>query len=226
MLAPRRFSGGRRIAIAARCAAFDLHRRPAGEWRRGWFRCRINHCSHGVDRGSTGFLRRRSWRGRHPYLPWSTSKHVKHGGPAARPTYRTASGSVSALGGTAQGLLRPDSQICAIRSLSRHGPAGGKPCGSRAAHAQGADTNESANPPLLSDITGQSGMAIVRGHLARSNANPAQLAALCHQQVRSKPRNSDQISGRQLPLRATCSPSGSRLSPTSTIRHWMADCDR
>jgi transposase len=90
--------------------------------------------------------------------------------------------------GLLKASFRPDSQICAIRSLSRHRSSLIESAAVHVQHMHKALTQMNLQiHHVLSDITGQSGMAIVEAIVA-GHRDPVQLAALCHKGVRSNPR--------------------------------------
>jgi transposase len=87
--------------------------------------------------------------------------------------------------GLLKASFRPDSQICALRSLSRHRSSLIESAAVHVQHMQKALTQMNLQiHHVLSDITGQSGMAIVEAIVA-GQRDPVQLAALCHKGVRS-----------------------------------------
>jgi transposase len=87
--------------------------------------------------------------------------------------------------GLLKASFRPDSEICAIRSLSRHRASLVENAAVHIQHMHKALTQMNLQiHHVLSDITGLSGMAIVEAIVA-GERDPAKLAALCHQQVRS-----------------------------------------
>jgi len=89
--------------------------------------------------------------------------------------------------GLLRASFRPDSQICAIRSLSRHRGSLIENAAAHVQHMHKALTQMNLQiHHVLSDITGLSGMAIVEAIVA-GERDPAKLAALCHGSVRSKP---------------------------------------
>ncbi len=81
--------------------------------------------------------------------------------------------------------FRPDTQICAIRSLSRHRASLVQSAAVHVQHMHKALTQMNLQiHHLLSDITGISGMAIIEAIVA-GERDPVRLAALCDQKVRS-----------------------------------------
>ena len=81
--------------------------------------------------------------------------------------------------------FRPDEKICAIRSLSRHRASLIESATVHVQHMHKALTQMNLQiHHVLSDITGLSGMAIVQAIVA-GQRDPAQLAELCHNGVRS-----------------------------------------
>ncbi len=87
--------------------------------------------------------------------------------------------------GLLKASFRPDSQICALRSLSRHRASLIESAAVHVQHMHKALTQMNLQiHHVLSDITGQSGMAIVEAIVA-GQRDPAQLAALCQKGVRS-----------------------------------------
>ena len=86
--------------------------------------------------------------------------------------------------GLLRASFRPESEICAIRSLSRHRASRRKmpPC--MCSTCTRRSTQMNLQIIVLSDITGQSGMAIVEAIVAAEH-DPPRLAALCHRRVRS-----------------------------------------
>jgi len=89
--------------------------------------------------------------------------------------------------GLLKASFRPDSQTCAVRSLSRHRASLIENAAVHVQHMHQALTQMNLQiHHVLSDITGQSGMAIVEAIVA-GRRDPLQLAALCHGSVRSKP---------------------------------------
>jgi transposase len=81
--------------------------------------------------------------------------------------------------------FRPQSQICALRALSRHRASLVENAAVHIQHMHKAMTQMNLQiHHVLSDITGLSGMAIVEAIVA-GQRDPAQLAALCHAGVRS-----------------------------------------
>ena len=81
--------------------------------------------------------------------------------------------------------FRPQSQICALRALSRHRASLVENAAVHIQHMHKALTQMNLQiHHVLSDITGLSGMAIVEAIVA-GQRDPAQLAALCHAGVRS-----------------------------------------
>jgi transposase len=89
--------------------------------------------------------------------------------------------------GLLRASFRPQSQICAIRSLSRHRGSLVENAAAHMQHMHKALTQMNLQiHHVLSDITGLSGMAIVEAIVA-GERDPVKLAALCHGSVRSKP---------------------------------------
>ena len=87
--------------------------------------------------------------------------------------------------GLLKASFRPDSQICAIRSLSRHRASLIESAAVHVQHMHKALTQMNLQiHHVLADITGLSGMAIVEAIVA-GQRDPVQLAALCHKGVRS-----------------------------------------
>jgi transposase len=87
--------------------------------------------------------------------------------------------------GLLQASYRPESAICEIRSLSRHRASLVELAAVHVQHMHKALTQMNLQiHHVLSDITGISGLAIVDAIVA-GQRNPAQLAALCHENVRS-----------------------------------------
>lgn len=87
--------------------------------------------------------------------------------------------------GLLKASFRPDSQICAIRSLSRHRASLIESAAVHVQHMHKALTQMNLQiHHVLADITGQSGMAIVEAIVA-GQRDPVQLADLCHKGVRS-----------------------------------------
>jgi len=81
--------------------------------------------------------------------------------------------------------FRPDEKICALRSLSRHRSGLIESAAIHVQHMHKALTQMNLQiHHVLSDITGQSGMAILAAIVA-GERDPQQLASLCHQRVRS-----------------------------------------
>ena len=81
--------------------------------------------------------------------------------------------------------FRPDEKVCAIRSLSRHRASLIESAAVHVQHMQKALTQMNLQiHNVLSDITGLSGMAILEA-IADGERDPAKLAALCNQRVRS-----------------------------------------
>ena len=84
--------------------------------------------------------------------------------------------------------FRPHGEICAIRSLSRHRASLVETASMHVQHMHKALTQMNLQiHHVLSDITGQSGMAIVDAILA-GQRDPAQLASLCHSRVHANPQ--------------------------------------
>jgi transposase len=87
--------------------------------------------------------------------------------------------------GLLKASFRPDSQICALRSLSRHRASLVDSAAVHVQHMHKALTQMNLQiHHILSDITGLSGMAIIEAIVA-GERDPHQLAAKCHQNVRS-----------------------------------------
>ena len=87
--------------------------------------------------------------------------------------------------GLLRASFRPESEICAIRSLSRHRASQVENAALHVQHMHKALTQMNLQiHHVLSDITGQSGMAIVEAIVAGEH-DPSRLAALCHHRVRS-----------------------------------------
>jgi transposase len=87
--------------------------------------------------------------------------------------------------GLLKASFRPDASICALRSLSRHRASLVESAAAHIQHMQKALTQMNLQiHHVLSDITGQSGMAIVEAIVA-GQRDPDQLASLCHGGVRS-----------------------------------------
>ena len=87
--------------------------------------------------------------------------------------------------GLLKASFRPDSQICAIRSLSRHRAGLVESAAVHVQHMQKALTQMNLQiHHVLSDITGLSGMAIVAA-IVDGERDPVRLAALCQRGVRS-----------------------------------------
>jgi transposase len=87
--------------------------------------------------------------------------------------------------GLLRASFRPESQICTVRSLSRHRASLVENAALHVHHIHKALTQMNLQiNHVLSDITGQSGMAIVEAIVAGEH-DPVRLAALCHQRVRS-----------------------------------------
>jgi transposase len=87
--------------------------------------------------------------------------------------------------GLLRASFRPDSQICAIRSLSRHRASLVESAAVHVQHMHKALTQMNLQiHHVLSDITGMSGMAIIDS-IVDGERDPAQLAALCQKGVRS-----------------------------------------
>jgi len=81
--------------------------------------------------------------------------------------------------------FRPESQICAIRSLSRHRASLVESAAVHVQHMHKALTQMNLQiHHVLSDITGLSGMAIIEA-IVTGERSPVRLAALCNQRVRS-----------------------------------------
>jgi transposase len=81
--------------------------------------------------------------------------------------------------------FRPDEKICALRALSRHRAGLIESAAVHVQHMHKALTQMNLQiHHVLSDITGQSGMAIIEAIVA-GERNPLQLASLCHKGVRS-----------------------------------------
>jgi transposase len=87
--------------------------------------------------------------------------------------------------GLLKASFRPASEICALRSLSRHRASLIESASVHVQHMHKALTQMNLQiHHVLSDITGLSGMAIVEA-IVDGQRDPVQLAALCHQRVRS-----------------------------------------
>lgn len=87
--------------------------------------------------------------------------------------------------GLLRASFRPESEICVIRSLSRHRASLVENAALHVQHMHKALTQMNLQiHHVLSDITGQSGMAIVEAIVAAEH-DPPRLAALCHRRVRS-----------------------------------------
>jgi len=87
--------------------------------------------------------------------------------------------------GLLKASFRPDSQICAIRSLSRHRASLIESAAVHIQHMQKSLTQMNLQiHHVLSDITGLSGMAIVQS-IVDGERDPVRLAALCQKGVRS-----------------------------------------
>ncbi len=87
--------------------------------------------------------------------------------------------------GLLRASFRPTSEICAIRSLSRHRAGLVESAAMHVQHMHKALTQMNLQiHHVLSDITGLSGMAIVEAIVA-GERDPIRLAALCHKKVRS-----------------------------------------
>jgi len=83
--------------------------------------------------------------------------------------------------------FRPKSEICALRALSRHRSGLIESAAVHVQHMHKALTQMNLQiHHVLSDITGQSGMAIMEA-IVSGQRSAVQLAALCHQRVRSAP---------------------------------------
>jgi transposase len=87
--------------------------------------------------------------------------------------------------GLLKSSFRPESEICAIRSLSRHRASMVENAAVHIQHMHKALTQMNLQiHHVLSDITGQSGMAILEA-IVKGKRDPHQLAELCDQRVRS-----------------------------------------
>ncbi len=87
--------------------------------------------------------------------------------------------------GLLKASFRPENQICALRSLSRHRASMVESAAVHVQHMHKALTQMNLQiHHVLSDITGQSGMAIIAA-IVEGERDPVRLAALCHQSVRS-----------------------------------------
>jgi transposase len=87
--------------------------------------------------------------------------------------------------GLLKASFRPEGDICAIRSLSRHRASLIDSAAVHVQHMQKALTQMNLQiHHVLSDITGISGMAILDAIVA-GERSPVRLAGLCHQRVRS-----------------------------------------
>jgi hypothetical protein len=87
--------------------------------------------------------------------------------------------------GLLKASFRPDSEICAIRALSRHRASLVESAAVHVQHMQKALTQMNLQiHNVLSDITGLSGIAILEA-IVGGERDPAKLAALCNQRVRS-----------------------------------------
>jgi transposase len=87
--------------------------------------------------------------------------------------------------GLLRASFRPDDEICALRSLSRHRASLVESAAMHVQHMHKALTQMNLQiHHVLSDITGLSGMAIIDAIVAGERA-PEKLAALCHARVRS-----------------------------------------
>jgi transposase len=87
--------------------------------------------------------------------------------------------------GLLRASFRPESEICAIRALSRHRSSLIEIASVHVQHMHKALTQMNLQiHHVLSDITGLSGMAIIEAIVA-GERSPVRLAALCNQRVRS-----------------------------------------
>ena len=87
--------------------------------------------------------------------------------------------------GLLRASFRPEPEICAVRCLSRHRTSLMENAALHVQHIHKAFTQMNLQiHHVLSDITGQSGMAIVDAIVAGQH-DPSRLAALCHHRVRS-----------------------------------------
>jgi transposase len=87
--------------------------------------------------------------------------------------------------GLLKASFRPESEICAIRALSRHRSGLIDSAAVHVQHMHKALTQMNLQiHHVLSDITGLSGMAIIEAIVA-GERSPVRLAALCNQRVRS-----------------------------------------
>jgi transposase len=83
--------------------------------------------------------------------------------------------------------FRPKNEICALRALSRHRSGLIESAAVHVQHMHKALTQMNLQiHHVLSDITGQSGMAIIEA-IVSGQRSAVQLAALCNQRVRSAP---------------------------------------
>jgi transposase len=87
--------------------------------------------------------------------------------------------------GLLKASFRPESDICALRALSRHRSGLIEGAAVHVQHMHKALTQMNLQiHHVLSDITGRSGMAIIEA-IVSGERSPVRLAALCHQRVRS-----------------------------------------
>jgi transposase len=87
--------------------------------------------------------------------------------------------------GLLKASFRPESDICAIRALSRHRSGLIESAAAHVQHMHKALTQMNLQiHHVLSDITGRSGMAIIEA-IVSGERSPVRLAGLCHQRVRS-----------------------------------------
>src|SRR5581483_10537739 len=87
--------------------------------------------------------------------------------------------------GLLRASFRPQSQICALRSLSRHRASLVESAAVHVQHMHKALTQMNLQiHHVLSDITGLSGMAIIQA-IVEGQRDPVRLAGLCSQKVRS-----------------------------------------
>jgi len=121
--------------------------------------------------------------------------------------------------------FRPDDKICALRSLSRHRSGLIDSAAIHVQHMHKALTQMNLQiHHVLSDITGQSGMAIIEAIVA-GQRDPAKLAALCHKGVRS----SQQTIIKSLEGNYRSEHLFTLNQSLASYRHYqqlMADCDR
>ena len=174
----------RKIAIRSRCVALRLSPTTCARWQHGWFSA-ASPLQPWNRPGSMASRPTRYWKLPASVSAWST-QNTSSTCPDARQTCRIASGCSIC---TRWGCCVPHS-VRRARSVPSAPSAGTAPAwwktpAVHVQHMHKALTQMNLQiHHVLSDITGQSGMAIVEAIVAAEH-DPPRLAALCHRRVRS-----------------------------------------